>query len=195
MLRRLSIVLTICPPVWRCCWWSNMAESSDSPLRAQYLLENIIMAGCILGTGSGQSFITWDEAMGNQWVYEYQGSSLLFAAPHTDAQRPSVGPTLAPHWAASSKMLLGEGGCLYKAAVGAPPSSDQIPPSLLMLLPPLIKLLHHCSFIFLSSRQKHSCRCVFIQTEILKTDKWSSVRLHANSRMLTGGLKMMFACH
>ena len=45
-----------------------MAESSESPLRAQYLLENIIMAGCILGTGSGPGFITWDEAMGNQWV-------------------------------------------------------------------------------------------------------------------------------
>lgn len=42
-----------------------MAESSDSPLLDQYLLENIIMAGCILGTGS---FSRWGEAMGNQWV-------------------------------------------------------------------------------------------------------------------------------
>lgn len=61
--------LTICPPVWRCCCccW-NMAESRDIPLRDQYLLENIIMAGCILGTGSRLGFGTWDEAMGNQWV-------------------------------------------------------------------------------------------------------------------------------
>ncbi|KAI9532674.1 hypothetical protein NQZ68_030616 [Dissostichus eleginoides] len=44
------------------------------PLRLQYLLQNIIMAGCMRGIGSG--FITWEEAMGNQWVYEYQGSSL-----------------------------------------------------------------------------------------------------------------------
>ncbi|KAF0040723.1 hypothetical protein F2P81_006621 [Scophthalmus maximus] len=56
-----------------------MAESSDIPLLVQYLLENIIMAGCILGTGS---FITWDDAMGNQWVYEYQGSRLILAGRH-----------------------------------------------------------------------------------------------------------------
>lgn len=59
--------LTIWPPVWRCCWW-NMAESRDIPLLDQYLLENIIMAGCILGTGSRLGFSTWEEAMGNQWV-------------------------------------------------------------------------------------------------------------------------------
>ena len=53
-----------------------MAESRDIPLRDQYLLENSIMAGCILGTGSRTSLFTWDEAMGYQWVYEYQGSSL-----------------------------------------------------------------------------------------------------------------------
>lgn len=97
------LVLTIWPPVWRCCCWWNMAESSDSPLLAQYLLENIIMAGCILGTGSGPGFSTWDEAMGNQWVYEYQGSSLLFCccaltltlgdAP--SVCRPDAGPTPA----------------------------------------------------------------------------------------------------
>lgn len=45
-----------------------MAESSDIPLLDQYLLENIIMAGCILGTGSRLGFSTWVEAMGNQWV-------------------------------------------------------------------------------------------------------------------------------
>lgn len=75
---RGGLVLTIWPPVWRCCCCWNMAESSDIPLRAQYLLENIIIAGCILGGCSrpGPGFITWDEAMGNQWVYEYQGSSL-----------------------------------------------------------------------------------------------------------------------
>lgn len=43
-----------------------MAESSDSPRRDQYLLENIIMAGCILGMGSPSSFITWPDAIGNQ---------------------------------------------------------------------------------------------------------------------------------
>ena len=83
--------LTICPPVCRCCCWSNMAESRDIPLRDQYLLENIIMAGCILGTGTGPSFFTWAEAIGNQWVYEYHGSSLLSAgAAHTERTRLST---------------------------------------------------------------------------------------------------------
>lgn len=63
-----GLLLTIWPPVWRCCCWWNMAESKDIPLLDQYLLENIIMAGCILGTGSRLGFSTWDEAMGNQWV-------------------------------------------------------------------------------------------------------------------------------
>lgn len=66
MMMKIEEELTICPPVWRCCWW-NMAESSESPLRDQYLLENIIMAGCIRGRGrGGGSFRTWDDAMGNQ---------------------------------------------------------------------------------------------------------------------------------
>lgn len=59
--------LTIWPPVWCCCCWSNMAESRESPRRAQYLLENIIMAGCILGTGSGPPFFfRWEDAMENR---------------------------------------------------------------------------------------------------------------------------------
>lgn len=48
-----------------------MAESRESPRRDQYLLENIIMAGCILGTGSGPPlfsgppprFLSWDDAI------------------------------------------------------------------------------------------------------------------------------------
>ena len=36
-----------------------MAESRDMPLRAQYLLENIIMAGCILGTATGPFLFSW----------------------------------------------------------------------------------------------------------------------------------------
>ncbi|KAI4791802.1 hypothetical protein KUCAC02_033787 [Chaenocephalus aceratus] len=66
-----------------------MAESRDMPLRLQYLLQNIIMAGCMRGIGSG--FITWEEAMGNQWVYEYQDSSLRTSggreAPPSSAPR------------------------------------------------------------------------------------------------------------
>ena len=63
--------LTICPPVWRWFCWLNMAESRESPRRDQYLLENIIMAGCILGTGctlgTGSLFLGCDDdAMARQ---------------------------------------------------------------------------------------------------------------------------------
>lgn len=48
-------VLTI--EVARCCW-SYIAESKDSPRRAQYLLENIIIAGCIFGIASWPLFLS-----------------------------------------------------------------------------------------------------------------------------------------
>ncbi len=40
----------------RCCW-SYIAESKDTPRRAQYLLENIIIAGCIFGIASWPLFL------------------------------------------------------------------------------------------------------------------------------------------
>lgn len=40
----------------RCCW-SYIAESKDRPRRAQYLLENIIIAGCIFGIVSWPLFL------------------------------------------------------------------------------------------------------------------------------------------
>lgn len=47
--------LTIWVP--RCCW-SNIAESKDNPRRAQYLLENIIIDGCIFGTTCWPLFLS-----------------------------------------------------------------------------------------------------------------------------------------
>lgn len=51
----ISLILTILFP--RCCW-SSIAESRDNPRRAQYLLENIIIDGCIFGIASLPLFLS-----------------------------------------------------------------------------------------------------------------------------------------
>lgn len=53
-----SIIILIHTILFPRCCWSNIAESRDNPRRAQYLLENIIIDGCIFGIASLPLFLS-----------------------------------------------------------------------------------------------------------------------------------------